>query len=541
MRNNQKLSLRKKAVNQKIMEHRKINEENRTLNYIDSRKLNLIPFQEDIQKLLCLKTGQDKILYMTTYLENNVEVIDIFNNGLYYGNNNNNEKMLTDLDKFFLLYILAILDKSVMKEYFPEKLIKENNFIFSKDNPLILSQKLFQIYFSILFNYKMEDVQITIISLLLNYSQYSNDFINYCLNDIKYISKLFEITYTNNINVVSEVGIILDNIIINENCDEDKLNEILKSIPIIKRCHELIYTVNFVNNVKKCYLDLLLSLVQQIDQEDYNRYFIDFIYVFSNILSTSSMDEDLYNLIIKITVKLSISEKICEKIMTTGLGYIFYNSLSKPKLEKEYIQKILQIFSNLFYLDDIAEHYLKYDNGKFISILIKIINTCLHSRNEKDISLLKEVLFVLSNLAAGSQEVQTKISKSEIPSLVIQIMKIKTDNDIYFEGIHFFNNIITDCNKETFATISELHPFKLFAKGLENTGIRDNYELCLNAILNLIQKNNEVYHTLENLKNDFYICGAKRKIDDLCLCSEKEIANKAISIINCFDDKMKTD
>ena len=69
----------------------------------------------------------------------------------------------------------------------------------------------------------------------------------------------------------------------------------------------------------------------------------------------------------------------------------------------------------------------------------------------------------------------------------------------------------------------------------------DNYELCLNAILNLIQKNNEVYHTLENLKNDFYICGAKRKIDDLCLYSEKEIANKAISIINCFDDKMKTD
>lgn len=115
MRNNQKLSLRKKAVNQKIMEHRKINEENRTLNYIDSRKLNLIPFQEDIQKLLCLKTGQDKILYMTTYLENNVEVIDIFSNALYYGNNNNNEKMLTDLDKFFLLYILAILDKSVMK------------------------------------------------------------------------------------------------------------------------------------------------------------------------------------------------------------------------------------------------------------------------------------------------------------------------------------------------------------------------------------------------------------------------------------------
>ena len=72
MRNNQKLTLRKKAVNQKIMEHRKILEENRVLNLINIKNLNTNLFKEIIGIFESLKTGEDKLLYMTTYLENNI-------------------------------------------------------------------------------------------------------------------------------------------------------------------------------------------------------------------------------------------------------------------------------------------------------------------------------------------------------------------------------------------------------------------------------------------------------------------------------------
>ena len=217
------------------MEHRKILEENRTLNFINVRNLNLGNNKEIIRKLLSLKTGEEKILFMTTYLENNIEIIDIFSDLFYYQTNSNN---ISELDKYFLLNILSILDKDVMKKCFPDKIIKENNYIFCKDNPLRMSPKLFKLFFSILFNVKIKEVQVTIIMLLLSYSENSDDFINYCLEDTRYINKLFELTYINDIDIMRQVGFILINIIIYTKCDEDKLKEILKITPLIQRCKE---------------------------------------------------------------------------------------------------------------------------------------------------------------------------------------------------------------------------------------------------------------------------------------------------------------
>ena len=54
-------------------------------------------------------------------MENNIEIIDIFSN-LYYQRNNAN--ILNDLDKYFILYICSLLDKDVMKKYFPGIIIK---------------------------------------------------------------------------------------------------------------------------------------------------------------------------------------------------------------------------------------------------------------------------------------------------------------------------------------------------------------------------------------------------------------------------------
>ena len=537
-RNTQKLTLRKKAVNQRIMEHRKILEENRTLNFINIRNLNIGNNKEIIRKLSSLKTGEEKILFMTTYLENNIEIIDIFSDLFYYQTNSNN---ISDLDKYFLLNILAILDKNVMRKCFPDKIIKENNFIFCKDNPLRMTQKLFILFFSILFNVKIKEVQVTIIMLLLSYSENSNDFVNYCLEDIRYINKLFELTYINDIDIMTQVGFILNNIIIYTECNEEKLKEILKTTPLIQRCKELISINNFNDSLKLAYLELLESIVETISKEEYGSLFSDFIYIFSNILSSTPNNEKVFNVILRICIKLSYDEKICNEIMKTGLGYNFYNALLIPNLQNEFTIKLLKIFSNLFYLDSIIIYFINNYDGKIIPTFIRIINTYLHTANERDLILLKELVFCLSNFVSGPPETQTIISKSDIPNLVFQIMKIKSDNNLYFEGINFFYNILESCNKETFTIISELHPFKLFANGLEKSGINENIILCLNGIINLIEKNNEIYHTIENLKTDFYICGAKREMDKLINHTNEDIAEKSLTILNFFDDKMKTD
>ena len=513
-------------------------EENRTLNYININNLNLAENKQILNMLHSLKTGEEKIIFMTTYLENNTEIVDIFSD-LFY--KDNNVKILTDLEKYFLLVILSILDKKVMKKCFPEATIKENNFIFCKDNPLKMSKKLFQIFFSILFSSKDKEVQSTIISLLLNYSDNSYDFVNYCVEDIRYIKKLFDLTFLNNLEIITNIGLIFDNIINYSNCDNEKLEEILKNVPLIQRCKELISINNFNDTLKSTYLWVLYSIIGKTDEENYYYLFKEFINNFSNILSTSQKNEEIFYTILKICVNLSIDEKICEEMIKTGLGYIFYNALSVPNLERDYIIKLLKIFSNFFYLNDIIIHFINNYDGKIISVFIRIINTYLHTANDKDIILLKELLFCLSNFATGPPETQTIISRTDLPYLVSQIMKIRRDNKIFFEGIHFFISILTDCNKETFTKISELHPFKLYADGLQNTFNEDNINLCLDGILTLIKKNNEVYGTIENLRNEFYICGIKRKIDSLCLNKNEKIAEKSQVLLNYFDDKMKTD
>ena len=201
------------------MEHRKINSQINKLNYIEVKNLNLSNYKDEIEQLISLQTGDDKLLYMTTYLENNIEINDIFSS-LFYSNYNT----INDLAKFYLMNILAILDQKIMKEFFPNSSIKKNNIIISKENPLQMSQKLFQILFSILFSVKENEVQFTVIELLYNYSNSSYDFISYCLDDTRYISKIFKLSFVSNYEVIIDSLLILDNIIINNEC----LPEILR-------------------------------------------------------------------------------------------------------------------------------------------------------------------------------------------------------------------------------------------------------------------------------------------------------------------------
>ena len=519
------------------MEHRKIFEENRVLNYINPQNLNLKPYLEIIETLSSLKTGEDKLLYMTTYLENNIEIVDIFSNLFFNGDNNKN---LNDLDKYFLLYICSLLNKEVMKKYFPGIKVKENNFIYYKDSPLNMTKKLFQLFFSILFNSKIKEVQITIINIILSYSEYSCDFIDYCLEDTKYINKIFELTFIDNKEIVAEVGLILNNIIMYNDCDEQKLKDILKVTPLIQRCQELISIKNFNDSLKINYLDLLDSIIAKFKTSEYSS-FKNCIHIFSNILSTSQNNEEVFKLILDIIENLSNDDSICEEIIDKGLGYIFFTSLSSPNLEREYIIQLLKIFSNLFCSDNIIVYFFENYSEKIISLFIRIINTYLYTANDKDKKLLTELIFCLSNFASGPPETQSIISRSDIPRLVMQIMKIKNNNQIYFEGINFFYNILNGCSRETFTKISELHPFRIFVKGLEITGQSKDLNLCLDALQYLIKKNYVVYRSKENLKNEFYISGAKRRLDELSFHENKDISQKSLEIINYFDDKMKTD
>ena len=514
------------------MMQRRINYENNSFNYIIPNSLDLSKYKEEKEQLISL-SGEDKLLFITTYLENNLEVQDIFSN-LFYSNEN---KQMNDLIKYYLIYCLSLLNKDVMKKSFPGAQIKNNNIIIGKENPLFMSKKLFQIFFSLLANSE-KDVQFTVLELLLNYSDMSYDCIDYYLEDTRYIDKIFNLTYNNNNSIIISSLIILDNILISKDCDQEQLEKLIQQLPIIQRCKELLCDNKFNNDIKINCLEILETISGKVNEEFFRNYFLDLLKVFYNLISLQPKNEEIIMIIFKICSRISNDDDISIQLKNIGLAFLFFQYLSVPNLERDFLIELLKIFSNLFYSDENITFFMNDKNGEIIKVFISIINTYLHSSNEKDNSIFTELFFCLSNLAAGPDDTKYILSKSEIPSLIMQVMKKKNNNNIFFEGIHFFNNIIENSNKETFYNISELHPFKLYAQGLKETLDNKNLELCLNAIINLISKNREIYHTIENLKNNFHTSCIRKKIDDLTLHKNELISEKAKNILNIFEDRM---
>ena len=515
------------------MEHRRLNTEN-TFNYIDPNILELSKYKEEIEKLISLKTGEDKLLFMTIFLENNIEIKDIFSN-LFYSNNQPTK--VNDLVKYYLIYMLSLLDSKIMKSYFPNLPIKNNNIVVNKDNPLDMSKKLFQIFFSLL-AFSEKDVQCTVLDLLLHYSDMSNYFNDYCLEDTRYIDKIFNLTYNNNNSVINSSLIILDNILIDENCDPDILEKLIQQLPIIQRCKELLCNNKYNNEIKKNSLEILQTISGKIDNKYYRNYFFDFIQLFYDIIALQPKNEEIFMVLLKICAEITYDDEIIIQMKNVGLADIFFKYLTIKDLEGVFLIFLLKIFSNLFSSDEIIIYFIKDKNGEILKVFVSIINTYLHSLNEKDNAIFVELFFCLSNMASGPNDIKYIISKSEIPKLVIQVLKIKNSNKILFEGIHFFRNIIEECDKETFYNISECHPFKLYAKGLKDTAEIKNLNLCLSCILNLISKNAEIYNTLENIKADFYKSFINKRIDDLRFHKDEKISQKAGTILKILEDKM---
>ena len=516
------------------MKHRKLNMNNSTLNRIHPDNLDLSEYKEEKEKLESIQNGPDKLFFITTYLENNINVQDIFSN-LFYNNNN---IMINNLVKYYLIYILSLLDEDVRKKSFPRMPVKTNNIIIDKNNPLHISQKLFQIYFFLLL-YSEKTVQYTCLELILEYSDKSQDFVDYCLKDIRYIEKVFTLTYNNNNSVINKSLIILDIILNNESCDEDDLEKLLQKNSIIQRCKELLCDSKFDIDIKINSLELIETIADKMSTDYYKSYFYDYPQIFYEYMTHQPINETIIKLIYNISGKISNEDTISLQMKNTGLADLFYQHLSKQDLETDFLLKLLTIFNNLLYMNENITYFIIEKNADIIKVFISIINTYLHSLNEKASKIFYDLLYCISNLVTGPNDTKFIISKSELPNQILQVMKEKkNDNKVYSEGVRFFINIIEDCDKETFCNISEFHPFKLYAKGLKDTSDNKNLELYLKAMLELINKNNAVYHTIENLKNEYYMNLVKKRIDDLTFHTNEKISQNAKLITNVFEDKM---
>ena len=419
--------------------------------------------------------------------------------------------------------------------------VKNNIITVDEENTLFLSKKLFQILFYLLHQSKEKEVKYSIYEIILFYSDNSGEFINYCIEEPRYIEKIFQLTYDDFTEIKNNSLIILDNIFNNDKYDSTVLENILQKYPIIERCKELLSNYNLGDDLKINCLEILYTFSYKLEKKYIENYFYDCINIFYNIITWHKKNEDIFIGVLKICEKITIEDQICMKIKEVGLIDIFLINLSTPNLERDCLNILINIFCNLFYLNEIINYCMIEKKAEIINIFIMIINTYMNTCNENDNKFIVELFLCISNIACGPEEAQYILSKSDLPRLIIQMMKIKNNNNIHYEGIQIIVNLMTDCNRETFDNISKLNPLKIFAKALIGNSKVDNIKLYLSGIIKLIENNNKFYGTLEYLKKEFYNCLINKTIEDLMLHNNNEISEMAKKIFENLEDELKMD
>lgn len=443
----------------------------------------------------------DKLVFIANYIEKN----ELINN--------------IDLLKFVLKNTL-----SVSKKIYSDNTINE-------DCELNLNPKIFETLLKILINLNNDEIASIVIEILLFFSLLSTDFSIYCIKNLTYIKYLTDLF--NNNKLFRDIIVIIDNIVNNENCTVNCFEIILEKIDILKSILSKDNTTDIILNI----LELLYSIINKINETHYEKYFLDCIDLFGNLFSVHAKNKDIVKTILQICAKLSVNSNICQKIISSPLESFFYKILKVTNLKKEYLSLIVEIFSNLFSNIEVNMALLKKYNNNIIDIFTDII-MCYNNKNDSNNNkLLSDIIFCMSNLVIYDIS-KNYVINSFIPKLIIEIMN-KNYGDIYFEGLNFLFNLMSDCDKDAFVLMTKLQVSKLFIEGINCSKSDEEIEICLLGIKNLLMKEFQFYKEYDNIKFQILFYLPKEKMNELALNKNKTISDLAEELLLLYKEGMK--
>ena len=467
------------------------------------QSLNISQYESQINTYNLIKDTTSKVEWLINSIISESKKLDLFSEKvLFYDSSTNYENNTNDLVKFCLCKL---------KEFSDEV---DNN---DNETDLYLPKELF---FSLVTEaYTSNDLRIRNIALdiLINFSSVSSSLTKYFVEEEgkkKPFGILFSMTFLQSPQIISNCFLLIGNIF----CDcKNEIEDIIQIYPIHHRIREILQSnididpKEIINFHLSC-LSILNQITFAITSFD---DFVDFIpliqkYFINNCFS----NESLYNEVLSLLAAITRSDQVCDKIMECGMSWHFLHLLNQKKTltQNDYLNLLLQIFSNLLYQKYIVDFYI---NAKCFPSFEKILNTFINSANPKDNSIIQSCIFALGNIAGGTAEQINKIFCTNLPKLILQVCKIKNTNAIYFETCSFFFNSISNGDNQEVISIIKMKGMKLFCEGLNKSINSDNVILCLKGILRLLKRNMEIYNTIQNLKNEYYGYCGKKNIDVL--------------------------
>ena len=474
--------------------------------------LNLDSYKEEINNYENLNFPEQKFQFLINSLTNNLMFIDIFQQNInLYSNENNIFHPTNDYNK----YCIKKLDN----------LLK--NFQETKELNINISEDLIQKLMSELFTSNDLSVKYTLLNSFVSLSSNSKFFNKYISEDNKYMNYLFQFTYIKNYDMVISVLYIIYNIITDF---PSRAENIINNNPFHIRVKELIY--DYLNRNEKNneniidLVEILNLIISSIDEDEYEK-FKDIAEMSYEIIKKTT-NQKLIITVLLLIFQISKNDEVSKEIVSCGLGSTLQNMLSEKYCERQYLTNLLEIMINILYNNQISEFFL---NSNILNTYSKILNTYRNTANKDDDEIIYLCIFCLSNIAGGPQQHCHALIISNLPSLILEILKSKNGNKIYFETCNLFYNILQKCSTEDFCIIIKMKIMKLFCEGLNKTINPDDILLSLKGLFLLIQRNEEIYKTKQNLKNEFFGYMAKRTLEKYSMNHELEISSLSEKIL----------
>ena len=496
-------------------------------------------FQNDEKNTYEKINENEKYNFLINLIDKNINDNNLFSNkNLYFLNTNEfinkSEYISKDVIKFAFQELKTVLSDFEDEN---EKNKDENKLISLEKN--IFNKIMYELYFT-------NEIQLKylILECLLSLTVDSVNITSFFINDKDFFNLLLNLTYIKNKDIVNDIIIILTNCFID---NSKEIYQILKDVPINIRLKEIILNNDLHFNDPKflynCFeLIFVLSNILNNDElnEEQNNFYYNIFSIYLEILKDiinkgiSFKYTNIFVLSLKILKNLSYNNKISSFIVAYGLGFELIQILKIPNLEIKYLLKILEIMQNLLVPETNVTYFL---NSKILDIFNNILYEYINSTNSLSIEIIVLIIINLDNIVRGNEEQINILLSNNIVKFIINIMKVKKNNQINKECLILFYDLCCFCSDNDFITVRNLKAFEIFCTFLDKSSNKDFIIYCLHGIIICVERMNKLFKTYQDLKNEFnYNCG-KRNVEKLLYNKDKEIAAKSAEIYNILSIK----
>ena len=514
---NYSLNLRKNKIFKKIMQKRNnLNFKNeKCLNLcINIDLLNLNIYKNEINKFNHLIIDDDKYKYLINSIVNNIHIEIFQTDFLFFNNCNNLCHKTSDFIKFCLKNLYDILNS------------------FGNILNIINTKTFFNTILYELFMTNELNVKYIIIKILVLYSNLSKEFNFFFINDMRYIKKLYKLTFIDNNDIIIELFTIIYNII----CDyPNEFEKIISISPFHTRLNEFIISNKTYIQNNEIYLIELLEILGKfialINKNLFSIYQELIFFFYETILNNNNQNYKLNLIIYEILSKISIDDNISKIIISCGLGDLIHKQMKQNNLKnKDYLFFQLQIMINLLSIEYISSYFIGKNLLETLSLIINN-NNSYNENKEKD-KIIYLCIYCLSNIGASSINLIHSLINSNILNNILKIIDYRKSNNIYFETCTLFLNIICHCSLEDFNYINEkLKIMEFFYEGIYKSNKNEYLSICLKGIYCLIMRN-EKFAIFSNI--------VKESLSQLTYNQNNEISNLSELIIQLIETKNKT-